>query len=251
MVTAYAELPDLSAQPISPEYVELALLRHGQSKGNANHGIVQGSGPDPANTLDATGEFQAAQQAGALLGLGILATGIWSSPLPRARQTCQISTDLMGGNLAAEVDVRLSEMCKGLAGLEGGMEGRPREEVETEEYWRQFSAGGWTFRHGSLASGGQTAQEVGACMLNAINDIADGLFRLPPGTLPGRRPVGLVYSHGQSIRYGIGAALGWPDIRFINREYRLGNCHGIIMRRSRNRHWSVADRITLKDLQAA
>ena len=40
---------------------ELILIRHGRSRGNANKVIIQGSGPDPANTLDDLGQRQAYQ----------------------------------------------------------------------------------------------------------------------------------------------------------------------------------------------
>src|SRR6266511_6005708 len=78
-------------------------------------------------------------------------------------------------------------MCKGLAGLAGGMKGRLSAEVETRAYWGRLQTEGWKYRHGSKESGGDTAEEVGLRVLAAINDIADCLqiactiaFRLDP-----------------------------------------------------------------------
>jgi broad specificity phosphatase PhoE len=214
---------------------ELFLLRHGRSRYNANRGIVQGSGPDPANTLDDVGERQARRLGRTLKHYGISPAGVWTSPLIRAAQTCEIALGVMGCTLTPTEDDRLREMCKGLEGLPGGMEGRRREEVETPEYWRQFKEQGWQFRHGSLESKGETAEEVGSLAFSAMNDIAD---QLSGGA------IGLVFAHGQRIRYGVGAALGWPDIEYVNREYMLGNCEGIVMRRNDDdRSWRVAGRL--------
>jgi glucosyl-3-phosphoglycerate phosphatase len=202
---------------------ELLLIRHGRSRGNANKGIIQGSSPDPANTLDGEGEKQARQLGRALAENGISPEGVWSSPLARARQTCDVALGVIGCKLPVTEDDRLREMCKGLADLPGGMEGQPRVEVETPAYWEQYKRQGWKFRHGSLESGGETAEEVGLRALSAMNDIADQL---------NIGETGLVFTHGQAIRFGVGAALGWPDIQRVNAEYMLGNCEGIVMDRS-------------------
>jgi broad specificity phosphatase PhoE len=212
---------------------ELILIRHGRSRGNANRGIIQGSGPDPANTLDTSGERQAYQFGRAMAEGKISPEGVWSSPLARARQTCDIALGVIGCKLPVTEDDRLREMCKGLVGLPGGMEGRPRGEVETPVYWQQYKEEGWKFRHGSLESGGETAEEVGLRTLAAMNDIAD---QLDTGE------TGLVFTHGQAIRFGVGASLGWPDIQQVNTEYMLGNCEGIVMGRSAGL-WQVTGRI--------
>jgi probable phosphoglycerate mutase len=211
---------------------ELILIRHGRSRGNANKGVIQGSGPDPANTLDSAGEGQAQKLGRTLAAARIIPDGVWSSPLKRARQTCDIALAVVGCDLPVTEDERLREMCKGLEDLPGGMEGRRREEVETPAYWQQYKEQGWDFRHGSRESKGETAREVGARVLDAINDIADNL--------DGGR--GLVFTHGQAIRFGVGAALHWPDIDLVNAEYLLGNCEGIIMNRDAGL-WQVAGRI--------
>lgn len=212
---------------------ELILIRHGRSRGNANKGIIQGSGPDPANTLDDKGEKQALQLGNAMAESRISPKGVWSSPLARARQTCDIALGVIGCGLPVIEDDRLREMCKGLEDLPGGMEGRRREDVETSAYWRQYKKQGWDFRHGSLESQGETAREVGSRALAAMNDIAE---HLDTGE------TGLVFTHGQAIRFGVGAALGWPDIQQVNTEFMLGNCEGIVVHHNAG-SWQVAGRI--------
>jgi broad specificity phosphatase PhoE len=141
----------------------------------------------------------------------------------------------MSCNLPVAEDDRLREMCKGLEGLPGGMEGRLRVDVETPDYRQQYKKHGWKFRHGSLESQGETAEEVGIRTLAAMNDIADHL---------GSDAMGLVFTHGQAIRFGVGAALGWPDIQQVNTEYMLGNCEGIVLNRNAgDMSWQVAGRI--------
>lgn len=161
---------------------------------------------------------------------------VWSSPLPRARQTCDITLDVMGCGLPVHNDIRLAEMCKGLKDLPGGMEGRLRELVETPEYWEQYRRGGWDFRHGSKESKGETAREVGVRVLAAMNEVADGLEE---------DATAFVFTHGQAARFGLGGALDWPDIRHINREYKMDNCEGLIMSRNPKKRWEFVGRLTL------
>jgi len=217
---------------------ELILVRHGRSLGNANKDIIQGSGPDPNNKLDEDGEGQARRFGDTLVDLSIAPDGVWSSPLTRARQTCDIALGVLGCTLEVLEDDRLREMCKGLANLPGGMEGRRRKDVETPEHWQQFKEQGWDYRHGSLESQGETPREVGVRSLAAMNDIAAQL---------GAGKTGLVFTHGQAIRFGVGAALatasGWPDIEHINTEYMLDNCEGLIMDRNSSGLWRFAGRI--------
>lgn len=212
---------------------ELILIRHGRSRGNANKGVIQGSGPDPANTLDHEGEGQAYRLGQTLADKEITPAGVWSSPLIRARQTCDIALGVIGCKLPVTEDDRLREMCKGLAELPGGMEGRARGDVETPSYWEKYKEQGWKFRHGSLESKGETAEEVGFRTLAAMNDIA---AQLNPSE------TGLVFTHGQAIRFGVGAALNWPDLQHVNTEYVLGNCEGIVMDYDAGL-WRVAGRV--------
>ena len=118
--------------------------------------------------------------------------------------------------------------------MPGGLEGCKSTEVKTPAYREAYRRLGWDFRHGSLESGGETAREAGLRFLAAMNMIAD---RMAGGA------TGLVFGHGQAIRYGLGAALGFPDIKEWDAKYRLDNCETLIARRSTKRQWQIVGRI--------
>jgi|GEM_PF-1064902 len=212
---------------------KLLLIRHGRSIRNAGE-TVQGSDPDPANTLNYKGKLQALALGRMLAEQDILPAKVWSSPLVRARETCDITLKAMSCVSPVHEDPRLREMCKGLRGLPGGMEGRRRDEVKTPEYREQYRRDGWDFRHGSLESGGETAREVGARYLSAMHDITD---ELEDGT------TGFVFAHGQSSRYGLGAALGFPDIQQIDANYKLGNGEYLAIARTTDMGWQFLGRV--------
>ncbi len=212
---------------------KLILIRHGQSINNTGE-TVQGSDPDPANVLSDRGRQQAYMLGHVLVGGGIAFAGVWTSPLVRARQTCDLALSVVGSDLPVRGDPRLREMCKGLRGLPGGMEGRRRNEVKTPEYRAQYKQGGWDFRHGSLESGGETARETGTRFLAAMNDAADSLAD---------DETGLVFAHGQAIRFGLGAALGFPDIQKLDAECRLDNCEGFLTACNAENQWQFLGRL--------
>lgn len=196
--------------------------------------MVQGSDPDPANVLSTLGKRQARTLGRALLMDGVVPASAWSSPLPRARETRDITLKVMGCRLPVRNDPRLVEMCKGLRGLPGGMEGRRTDEVKTPAYREAYKRGGWDFRHGSVESKGETARETGRRVLTAMNDFADHLEA---------DATGLVFMHGQAARYGVGGALGWPDIQQVDTDYRLGNCEGLIVNRNARKRWEFVGRM--------
>jgi len=212
---------------------KLLLIRHGQSIRNAGE-TVQGSDSDTRNTLSDKGRQQALALGRMLARQGILPAEVWSSPLVRARETGDIVLRAMSCSLPVHEDARLREMCKGLKGLPGGMEGRRRDEVKTPEYREQYKQGGWDFRHGSLESGGETARETGMRYLSVMGDIADGL---EDGA------TALVFAHGQGSRYGVGAALGFPDIQQIDALHKLGNCESLSVGRHADMQWQFLERV--------
>lgn len=196
----------------------IELFRHGQSKQNEKHLYVQGSDPDPSNTLTDLGRRQATAIGRKLNQRGIRPAVVWSSHLPRAKETRDIFLGQMGlSRMPVHEDVRLGEMSKGLRGKPGGLEGRLKSEAYTDEYRRQAKEQGWKFRHGSLESGGETPEEAGRRMLAAMRDIA---------TLLDDGETAFVISHGQSIRYMVGLALGW-QVERADTELKLDNCQGV------------------------
>lgn len=211
----------------------LILTRHGKSIYNGGK-TVQGSDPDPANTLDQTGRDQANAYARLLVRKRIVPASVWCSPLPRARETCDIVVDVAGYNLTVNEEPRLREMCKGSRDLPGGLEGRKSQEVKTPAYREQYQQLGWRFRHGSLESGGETAWEVRLRFLAALNMIADKLAD---------NATGLVVAHGQAIRYGVAGAVEISDIKWLDANYRLNNCESLIVRRSARRQWRLVGRM--------
>jgi broad specificity phosphatase PhoE len=213
---------------------KLLLIRHGQSIRNAGE-TVQGSDSDPANTLSEKGRRQALALGRMLARQGILPAEVWSSPLVRARETGDIVLKAMSCSLPVHEDDRLREMCKGLNGLPGGLEGRRRDEVKTPEYREGYTQDGWDFRHGSLESGGETARETGMRYLSVMDDIADSL---EDGA------TAFVFGHGQGNRYGVGAALGFPDIQRIDAMYKLGNCERLSITRTAAMQWQSVERMT-------
>lgn len=212
---------------------KLILIRHGQSVHNAGD-TVQGSDPDPTNILSTVGKDQSFTFGHVLAQRRIAPACLWSSPLPRARQTGRIVAKAMKCRLPIQEDPRLREICKGSRGLPGGLEGRRRDEAKTPAYREQYQRLGWDFRHGSLESGGETAREAGRRFLTVLNMIADGLAD---------NATGLVFAHGQVIRYGIGAAWGFPDLKKIDASFRLGNCESLIVVRSPQRIWRLVGRM--------
>lgn len=211
----------------------LVLIRHGQSVRNAGD-TVQGSDPDPANTLNEKGREQADDLGHFFARRGIRPAVVWSSPLVRARETADITLRIMGCNLPVNEDLRLREICKGARGLPGGLEGRSREDAKPQAYREEYLRLGWDFRHGSLESGGETAREVGWRFLAVIDMIADALTD---------DATGLVFTHGQASRYGLGAALGFPDLKEIDAKYKLGNCESLVVSRSPQKQWQFVERM--------
>jgi broad specificity phosphatase PhoE len=138
--------------------------------------------------------------------------------------------------LPVREDSRLREICKGSNGLPGGLEGRKRSEAKTPAYREGYKRVGWDFRHGSLESGGETARETGTRFLDAMNAIASELAD---------DATGFVFAHGQAIRYGIGAALGFPDLRHIDADYRLDNCESLLVARSAEERWRCLGRMAI------
>lgn len=240
-------IPEFSAEAIHPDFTYVAEFRHGLSQGNANTSVIQG-GDLHCRGLHPVGEAQVRSSAGLCLGRGLLPRLALSSDIPRARQSASIHLDLLGADVRPEFAAEYRELCKGNGDLPGGMERRLRSEVETQAYWDDFRRDGWRHRHGSLESGGQTAEEVGlrvSARREAFADKLDGFDQLER---PGWGLIGFVYTHAQAIRYGLGPMLGWPDIfDVINKNYIMPNACGIVLARSKaTKTWAIAGKLTIE-----
>ncbi len=97
------------------------VMRHGEAKGNAANRI--NGRPDPENILTERGREQSETTAAALVGTGI--QYIYTSPLPRAKETAEIVAKKIGLSLD-----RIIEDTRLIEGQFGAMEGMPIEDYE-------------------------------------------------------------------------------------------------------------------------
>jgi probable phosphoglycerate mutase len=88
----------------------LLLVRHGQSTWNAD-GRWQGRADPPLSELGLRQAEAVADAVAAGGTAGLEITGVWSSPLERARQTAEIVSERLGVSL--NVDTRLQERDAG------------------------------------------------------------------------------------------------------------------------------------------
>ena len=162
----------------------LLLMRHGQTSWNAERRI-QGQ---LESELDDTGHRQAAATAVVLARLGPAA--LWSSDSARARQTAAYLAKETG--LDPTYDARLREYH---LGARQGITHAEYADLAPEEFAR--------FRSGDYGGvpGGETAAQVSARVVAAINDLLAGVA---PGDLA------VAVSHGSAIRDTVPVLLGWP-----------------------------------------
>lgn len=161
------------------------MVRHGEShynvedryQGHADSGLTE------------EGRAQAARVARVLAEEVGRVEAVWSSDLPRARDTAQAYADLVGVDVVE--DVRLREVSV------GEWAGRLLIEVAAQEpeTIAAFRAGGDPRR-----GGGETFAELRTRMVECLEEIAsDG------------PDVALVFSHGGSIRVAAAHAAGAPS----------------------------------------
>ncbi|WP_431857747.1 histidine phosphatase family protein [Azospirillum sp.] len=127
--------------------------------------------------------------------------GVWSSPLPRTRQTAEPIARPHGLTVQAadallEVDF-------------GAWEGRDFADLENDPAWRRWNGS----RGRARAPGGETIAAVQARMCGFINDLCD---RDPEGTHA-------LVSHGDPIRAALAYYLGVPIDLFLRLEVYPGS----------------------------
>jgi probable phosphoglycerate mutase len=162
----------------------LILLRHGQTSWNLS-GHAQGHADIG---LDDRGHQQAAAVAPDLADLEPVA--LWTSDLVRARQTCGYLEECTG--LSAKQDDRLREFDVGA-----------REGLNVAEFAERFpeAHAAWARGEDALLPGAETAADVHRRIVPALQEC---LASLAPGEL------GIVVTHGASLRVGLCGLLGWP-----------------------------------------
>ncbi|MDQ4085620.1 MAG: histidine phosphatase family protein [Actinomycetota bacterium] len=192
----------------------LVLWRHGRTAWNVA-GRAQGSTDVP---LDEVGRQQARDAAARLASLK--PSFIWSSDLSRAADTAAELAALTG--LGVRRDARLQEINT------GERQGLTLEQLRERfpDVWRAFMAGEELPR----ARGGEIEPEVAERVSTAMHE-ATGL--LSPGD------VGVLVSHGVSIRVGLCRFLGLPHGHW-HALAGVSNCAWVVVEEWR-RGWRLVD----------
>jgi len=187
------------------------LWRHGNTDWNAEH-RVQGQTDVPLNEL---GLRQAAESAVKLAGRN--PTLLVSSDSSRAARTADALADLTG--LPAERDMRLRERAFGLW-----------ETLTTAEIKERFpvSRARWEAADPDPGDGIESLTDLGKRIGEVIREAAER----NPGA------VSVLATHGGSIKYGVGALLGWPD-EIMPTLGSIGNCHWVELVLSAGQGWRV------------
>ncbi len=193
---------------------QLVLWRHGRTAWNVE-GRAQGQTDVP---LDDVGRGQAREAAARLASLA--PSLVWSSDLSRASDTATELTQLNGVDL--RLDARLREIHVGARQGMTFVEARAR----FPSAWEAVQAGDEPPR----APGGEVEAEVGIRMAEVIRD---AVSCLGPGE------VGVLVSHGVSIRVGLCCFLGLPQ-----EHWRLfsgvSNCAWVVLAELRG-GWRLVD----------
>jgi broad specificity phosphatase PhoE len=170
--------------------MKILLIRHAQSQANVNKHLVGGRSSDvPLSPLG----VEQADQLGTLLKSfdGMLARVV-SSPAVRTQETARLSLQLLSEVPTIQIETAVEEMSQ------GRFEGRPRDEVYTDEIKEQIELLGKDF----------SLPDEGA---ESMNDVAQ-----PDDTV-------LVYTHGIAICCYIGRLLGLSQQEIFERTRQLPN----------------------------
>lgn len=157
---------------------QITLIRHGETSWNAN-GRWQGHAPVPLNDV---GREQARRLALHLAPIAADITAVYSSDLPRARETAQIIARTLELTVPLELDRRLRE-----ADL-GEWQGMTNQDIEAWDYerWQEI-----VLDPSLPRPGGESPLQVITRATAALNEYVE---RHPGGHL-------LVVSHGGTIRH--------------------------------------------------
>lgn len=198
----------------------LFLLRHGETEWNRERRVM-GRGPMP---LSERGREQVRGAIPLLSGLGI--ERVWTSPLPRARETAEQVAGGLGG-LVVEVEEELTEVDY------SGWEGRTFPELIADPAYRRYLLDP---ENEPVPGGGESLADVQARMYRALARVLEAAG--------GARS--LVVSHGDPIRVAVAGCLGvglrdvrrlridnaavsaveltgrWTEVKFVNVRSDLG-----------------------------
>lgn len=168
---------------MKPPTINLYLLRHAESTLNATGTHLIGGRSNEVE-LTKEGIEQAKQLCHFLSSKNIRPDFIYSSPAVRTLATAYHSLAEMNVGARPIIDDDLQELDQGLK------VGRNRTDVYTEEVLSAIAMLGKDFK----LEGGESMNDVGERMLNAISAIADR------HATANSTATGLIYTHGLAIR---------------------------------------------------
>ncbi len=187
----------------------IILWRHGNTDWN-NENRFQGQTDVPLNERGVTQAAAAAAKLAQLQPQLLL-----TSDLSRCARTAEALSELTG--LPAERDVRLRERSF------GEWETHTRDEVKREhpEAYRR-----WRLGDPDPGSGIEPIADLGKRVAEVIRQTAE---RVPGQTA-------IMCTHGGSVKWGIGALLGWPE-EPTETLRGMGNCHWAQLYHDSQRGW--------------
>ncbi|MCS7207420.1 MAG: histidine phosphatase family protein [Dehalococcoidia bacterium] len=201
--------------------MRLLLVRHGETPANRD-GRVQGHSPEGLTPL---GQHQA--HSAARLLKGYAPTALYTSPLPRARQTARIIAQHLGLEplpLPALAEMHLGEV-DGLT------------VAQLQQRYPAFMSAWRADPARAVAPGGESLQEVQERAWHALEDL---LHRHPHETV-------VAVSHNFTILALLTRALGLPLQGFRHFHLDLGGI--VVLARGREGQW-VLEAFNLRDTAA-
>jgi broad specificity phosphatase PhoE len=179
---------------MSSPNARMYLVRHAESEANINSHIIGGrTNESPLTTL---GIEQSRRLGEFMLRRNFLPDFVYTSPAVRALQTAQLSLDAAKLIIEPRINDNLQELSQ------GDWTGLDRTTIYTPEQISEVEALGKDFK----APGGESMNEVGQRMQDAMNDIANECF---DAAETDKAPVVFVYTHGLAIRCRASTLLGW------------------------------------------
>lgn len=181
----------------------LALVRHGQSEGNAKN-VFTGWLDLP---LTETGRAEARDAAARLADMGLTFGAAYTSTLSRAVESCRIVIDDLGlTSIAPVAHAALNERDYGdLAGLDKGVAAERWGEEQVHEWRRSYTL---------APPGGESLRDTAARVLPFyIGDILPSVLRCE-GVL--------VVAHGNSLRALVMALDRLTPEQIVKREFATG-----------------------------
>ena len=164
--------------------VNVYLFRHAESMANVDRHLIGGRSNE--SELSELGVQQSQKLGGYIARATIKPVAIYASPAVRTFDTALIATSEAELDHSIKIDDRLQELSQ------GEWTGKDRAKLYTPKLLAEIRSKGKDFK----APGGESMNEVGERMLEAIDDFS---FENAPRTLY-EAPTIYVFTHGLAIR---------------------------------------------------